>query len=37
MPALDAFEPQLVLVSSGYDASYMDNLAAMILSSHDFR
>lgn len=37
VPALDAFAPQLLLVSSGFDASYMDNLAAMILSSHDFR
>jgi acetoin utilization deacetylase AcuC-like enzyme len=37
IPALDAYQPELVLVSSGFDASFMDNLAAMILSSEDFR
>lgn len=37
VPALDAFQPELVLVSSGFDASFMDNLASMILSSEDFR
>ncbi|GLC46063.1 hypothetical protein PLESTM_001821300 [Pleodorina starrii] len=36
LPALETFRPQLLLVSAGYDASYMDNLAAMILSSEDF-
>ncbi|EFJ42331.1 hypothetical protein VOLCADRAFT_97594 [Volvox carteri f. nagariensis] len=35
-PALEIFKPELLLVSAGYDASYMDNLAAMILSSADF-
>ncbi|GFR46729.1 hypothetical protein Agub_g8352 [Astrephomene gubernaculifera] len=37
LPALSAFRPQLLLVSAGYDASYMDMLGAMILSSEDFR
>lgn len=37
IPALDAFQPQLLLVSSGFDASFMDNLAAMALSSEDYR
>jgi acetoin utilization deacetylase AcuC-like enzyme len=37
IPALDAFQPEIVFVSSGFDASFMDNLAAMILSSEDFR
>lgn len=37
LPALDAYQPQLILVSSGFDASYMDNLAAMILGSEEFR
>ncbi|KAJ9515920.1 hypothetical protein QJQ45_016910 [Haematococcus lacustris] len=37
IPALDCFQPQLLLVSSGFDASFMDCLAAMSLSSEDFR
>ncbi len=37
VPALDAFRPELVLVSSGFDGSYMDPLASMMLSSEDFR
>lgn len=36
-PALRAFKPDLILVSSGFDASYADPLAAMILSSRAFR
>ncbi|KAG2452933.1 hypothetical protein HYH02_002272 [Chlamydomonas schloesseri] len=36
LPALEAYKPELLLVSAGYDASYMDMLAAMILSSADF-
>lgn len=36
-PALDAFRPELILVSAGYDASYLDPLAAMMLSAADFR
>lgn len=37
VPALESYKPQLILVSSGFDASFMDNLAAMILSSEDYR
>ncbi|KAG7379426.1 hypothetical protein PHYPSEUDO_008570 [Phytophthora pseudosyringae] len=37
VPALDRFNPDFVLVSSGFDASYADPLAAMILSSSVFR
>jgi acetoin utilization deacetylase AcuC-like enzyme len=36
-PALDAYQPQLILVSAGYDASYMDPLGHMMLGSKDFR
>lgn len=37
LPALHRFKPDLILVSSGFDASYMDPLAAMCLSSEAFR
>ena len=37
LPALHRFEPDFILVSSGFDASYADPLSAMILSSEDFR
>jgi len=33
IPALDAFKPDLILVSSGFDASYVDPLARMMVSS----
>ncbi|EKU22374.1 histone deacetylase superfamily protein, partial [Nannochloropsis gaditana CCMP526] len=33
----DAFAPELLLVSSGYDAGYLDPLATMMLSSEHFR
>jgi acetoin utilization deacetylase AcuC-like enzyme len=36
-PALEAFRPQLVLVSAGYDASYMDPLGQMMCGSEDYR
>ena len=36
IPALHRFQPDLILVSSGFDASYADCLAAMILSSETF-
>ena len=36
-PAVNAFAPDLILVSSGFDASYMDPLARMMLSSESFR
>lgn len=37
MPALDAFEPDLIMVSSGFDASFADPLGAMILTSESYR
>ncbi len=37
LPALEAYRPEFLLVSCGYDAGYMDPLAAMALSSEDFR
>ena len=36
IPALYRFKPDLILVSSGFDASFADPLAAMILSSEAF-
>ncbi|EWM27914.1 histone deacetylase superfamily protein [Nannochloropsis gaditana] len=37
LPAVRAFAPELLLVSSGYDAGYLDPLATMMLSSEHFR
>eukprot|EP01035_Chromulina_nebulosa_P019008 gene19008-24827_t len=37
LPALDKFKPDLILVSSGFDASYADRLGAMMLSSEAFK
>ena len=37
VPAVGAFDPDLILVSSGFDASYMDPLARMMLSSESYR
>ena len=36
-PALERFSPDIIFVSSGYDASYADPLGSMILSSESFR
>ncbi|KAF0700382.1 Aste57867_9087 [Aphanomyces stellatus] len=36
VPALRAFAPDFILVSSGFDASYMDPLANMMVSSECF-
>lgn len=36
-PALDAFQPQLILVSSGFDAAFLDPLASQMCSSDDYR
>jgi acetoin utilization deacetylase AcuC-like enzyme len=36
-PAIQRFNPDFILVSSGFDASYKDPLAAMILSSESYR
>jgi acetoin utilization deacetylase AcuC-like enzyme len=37
VPALDAYKPELILVSSGFDAGFLDPLASMMLSSDHFR
>ncbi|KAM3571781.1 hypothetical protein VYU27_006185 [Nannochloropsis oceanica] len=37
LPAVRAFAPELLLVSSGYDAGFLDPLATMMLSSEHFR
>ncbi|MDX2237859.1 MAG: histone deacetylase family protein [Hyphomonadaceae bacterium] len=36
LPALDAFDPDLILVSAGFDAHAADPLAAMALDEDDF-
>lgn len=36
LPSVKAFEPDFILVSSGFDASYTDCLGAMMLSSADY-
>lgn len=35
-PALEAFKPDLILLSAGFDAHRLDPLAGMCLESHDF-
>jgi acetoin utilization deacetylase AcuC-like enzyme len=35
-PALAAFQPELILVSCGFDASFLDPLGRMLLTSADF-
>ncbi|WP_417674792.1 class II histone deacetylase [Pseudodonghicola sp.] len=37
LPALEAFKPQAIFVPSGYDASALDPLGIMMLSSEDYR
>ena len=37
LPALRAFRPELILVSSGFDAAFLDPLGRMMLTSDDFR
>lgn len=37
MPAIEAFAPEMIFVSSGFDAAFFDPLASMMLSSFDFR
>jgi acetoin utilization deacetylase AcuC-like enzyme len=37
VPALDMFAPELVLVSSGFDASFFDPLAQQMCTSEDYR
>lgn len=36
-PALRAFKPELIFIASGFDASAMDPLGHMMLSSEDYR
>ena len=36
LPALDAFEPQLVLISAGFDAHRLDPLAGLDLEAEDY-
>ena len=36
LPALDAFAPELILVSAGFDAHHADPLAQMELENEDF-
>lgn len=37
IPAIEKFKPQLILVSAGFDAAYLDPLSCMMLGSEDFR
>jgi len=37
VPALEAFEPQLIIVACGYDANGVDPLGRMLLHSDSFR
>jgi acetoin utilization deacetylase AcuC-like enzyme len=37
MPAIQAFGPEMIFISSGYDASFFDPLASMMLCSTDFK
>ncbi len=36
LPALDAFEPELVIISAGFDAHHRDPLASLQLTEEDF-
>lgn len=36
LPAIDAFKPDLILISAGFDAHYRDPLAGLNLTSEDF-
>ena len=37
LPALRAYQPELILVSSGFDASFLDPLGRMMLTSDNYR
>jgi acetoin utilization deacetylase AcuC-like enzyme len=37
LPALDAFKPDMIFVSAGYDAAFLDPLSAQMLGSDDYR
>jgi acetoin utilization deacetylase AcuC-like enzyme len=36
LPAIEAFAPQLVLVSAGFDAHRLDPLASLVLEANDY-
>ncbi|MEE6176387.1 histone deacetylase family protein [Mycobacterium sp. 050134] len=36
LPALDAFSPELILVSAGFDAHERDPLGSLMMTAHDF-
>ena len=36
LPALDAFRPQLVLISAGFDAHAADDIATLRLATSDY-
>lgn len=36
LPAVDAFEPDLIIISAGFDAHYRDPLANIMLQAEDF-
>lgn len=37
LPALDAFEPQLLMVSAGFDAHVQDEMSGLVFTDADFR
>jgi acetoin utilization deacetylase AcuC-like enzyme len=37
LPALDAFQPELILVSAGFDAHVEDDMSGVSLTEHDYR
>ena len=37
LPALRAYKPELILVSCGFDAAFLDPLGRMLLTASDFR
>jgi acetoin utilization deacetylase AcuC-like enzyme len=36
VPALDAFAPQLILISAGFDGHAADDMAGLRLTTHDY-
>ena len=37
LPALEAYRPQMIFVSAGFDAAFLDPLSAQMLGSDDYR
>ena len=37
LPALDAFRPEMILISAGFDAHIEDDISEVSLTEHDFR